>query len=149
MSRNIDLKSEAEMFEDYIVMLVDDIDGSLSALHQAIKYSLAIAYDSYRKRYLHDLFDKAQSERFPYRPHIALGRLQTKHLMNFMAGSEENKKKTMDTIKKRIREEVFPVTKSMLLDANKPLSIDSFYLIGHDPRTFLKRYPLISTAQKT
>lgn len=149
ISRNITLGSQFDFFggkKEAVVILINDEIKSLFSLNGDIKEFVSNANDQYRTINNEDLFNKKQSEHFPYLPHIEIGRLQIDSLKKFIGVDPHEQEKIIDSIKQRIKGEVFPFLDSLLTSKHRKLNITAFcglisYIRGVG-RSCLKQYEL-------
>jgi hypothetical protein len=127
---------------EYIILSIEDAEDSLLRLNSDIKQWLTRANKDYSKIQGHDLFNQEESEKHTYIPHIALGRLQIKHLLNFMDGTDEKKEALIESIRIRIRREVFPIIESLFQTVTTHLKPEFFCVYDSSFKECLRKYPL-------
>jgi hypothetical protein len=129
--KGVHLTSEAAFFgdrQDELVLKVTDQKHALQQLHNDIKNTCNKACYEYKHHQNKDLYNVLQSERFPYVPHIAIGRLQLEYLSKTARRSGKNADFVIQNIKKRIEREVFPKIAALIKQGDTELLIHRFTL---------------------
>lgn len=126
---------------DELVIKINDPSQALRNVHNDIKETCRVAAAEFKQKYNTNLYDVAKSERFPYVPHSALGRISINALSNYSQKPEEGFV-IFQKIKKRIEDEVFPTIKTLLSPEEKVLAIDSFCVFSFRSREVIKKFLL-------
>lgn len=93
--------------EDELVLLIDDRKKELKDINTKIKDKLNKLNDQYEKEKKTALYNVKESEKFPYLPHMGLGRISLRLITeNIKDKSEEEKEKEIATIINKIKEEI-------------------------------------------
>ena len=124
--------------KDELVMLLDDPHQELTALHKDIKQFAHKAQMQYQAKYSQDLYDVIKSERYPFKPHISLGRLQGDSIKKMVCGAD-NADQVLQRIKERIHNEVMPTAIAPL---DKRLQPTYFVIFNETKKQVSKTYPL-------
>lgn len=120
---------------DEIVILIDDAEKSLSSLHNTVKAAAHTANNAYKSITNNDLFDIQKGERFPYVPHIALGRIDFGDLETKNSGMVES-------IKTRIEQDIFPLIDSWLASKEVRVHFNNLCLYDLAQKQCIKTYDL-------
>lgn len=144
------LKPQADFFgdiEDHVVIHIHDPKQELTVFNAAIKDVLHRTNDSYMRDQNHVLYDLKKSEQFSYIPHIDLGRIQIKWLKKFI-NNPAIEDKIVETIKQRIKTEIFPLIESLVAKQDKKIEAHNLCVFDVLNRKCLKMYPLSSEQKK-
>lgn len=140
--KNVAATTNAQFFgnqQDELVMIIDDPDGELSTLNQKIKAMAHQLHDVHKKENKYDFYNIAKSERYPFKPHMGIGRMRTQSIKNNIKNASET-----NTIFERIRTEIKKVTREILQKAfsNKhlPLSFNKFTILDLQKQIYIKEW---------
>ena len=109
--RRVSMAPEFDFFGEYkpglfghieLVMMIDDPAAELSAMNHKLKASSHQANAEYCRVYGIDLYDIAKSERFPYKPHLALGALRVNYI-KYLVNDSARESKIIEEIKQKIK----------------------------------------------
>jgi len=125
--------------KDELVIMIDDPQQKLSALNTTIKTAAHIADNVYKSVHSQSLYDISKSERYPYFPHIGLGRIRSTSI--------KEKSKTgvsFEKIQERILSDVKRVIGTLFADKNLSLQFKTIAVWDLQKRTVLKEYSVQS-----
>jgi len=122
---------------DELVIMVNDPAGELSRLNSAIKGSMHQCNASHGGA----LYNEAQSERFPYHPHIGLGRIRTASITDRIKDASQTKS-IFDRIRERILAESKRVSRALLNTTNASILFEKVAIFDQQSRSCVREYPL-------
>ncbi len=125
--------------QDELVIMVDDINGTLAALNQKIKQSMHKLNEVYRKQHDQNLYNVAQSERFPFMPHMGLGRIRSQSIKNHIKDNSEIKD-TFGRIKSRILLLTRQKVESLFSKGSLPISFEKIGLLDLKKQSYAKEW---------
>jgi len=141
------VSSNVEFFgdqKDELVMLIDDPDGELTRMHYEVKRMVYQADGEYKKTHDRDLYDRAHSERFPFLPHISLGRIRT-HSITLTIKDESLVHDTFERIKEKIKNAAQEIIKKTFTLANQKYSFNKIGIFDPTKRMYIKEWVKSST----
>ena len=104
--------------KDELVMLVSgDPKEEFLKLNTTIKEVISEAHKQYKGKQHASLYDVTKSEKFPYLPHIGLGRIRTNSIRQHIKDTT-HVATTFEQIRQRIIKEVLSVAEKMLILRN-------------------------------
>jgi len=104
ISHGIEASAEAHFFgdqQDELIIMIKDTDGALSDAHQKLMLAMHTADQRYHDEHNQHLYNREQSERFPFSPHMGLGRIRLQSIKNHIPNDSQTQV-VLDRIKKRI-----------------------------------------------
>lgn len=124
--------------KDELVLLIDDATGQLAGAHEAIKHMMHVASNEYQKVHSELLYDIAKSERYPFKPHMGIGRLRIQSIKQRLDGKED-----VDVIIERIKEKILlavqQVVKELCLH-NREIIFTNIMVLDLSKRAYLGEY---------
>jgi len=125
--------------QDELVIMIDDISGNLAVLNQEIKQSMHTLNEVYYTQHDQDFYNISQSERFPFVPHMGLGRIRSQSIKNHMKDSSQ-----AEDIFERIKTRIIQLTREKLeiLFGRETLSIsfEKMGLLDLKKRSYIKEW---------
>lgn len=125
--------------QDELVILMDDHSGELSHLNLTLKATLQNANNVYKHSNTRNLYNVAKSERFPFVPHIGLGRIRSNSIKQNIKDASLIQK-TFDRIKERILDEIKPIIQAALTAENKKITFNGFCVFDLEKKECIKEY---------
>jgi hypothetical protein len=123
---------------DELVIMIDDPHAAVSALHTAFKSAFHNADDEYRSTHTYGFYDVVKSERYPYVPHVGLGRIRSASI------KEHNKSGVrLEKIQERIKRDVTAVIGRLFARQNTKLVFDSIVVFNPQKREVYKEIRLV------
>ncbi len=123
---------------DELVIMIDDPRAALLALHTAFKSAFHNADDEYRSTHTYGFYDVVKSERYPYVPHVGLGRIRSTSI------KEHNKSGVrLEKIQERIKRDVTAVIDRLFATRNTKLVFDSMVVFNPQKREVYKEIRLV------
>ena len=140
--KHIAATSEVEFFgdqKDELVMMINDSDKELFELNRSIKTITHQANDKYIKKHYRALYNIEKSERFPFLPHMGLGRIRTQSIKNNIKDKSQT-----EFIFDRIRDSVKTITHNILekafLKKNLSLPFSNFAILDLKKQIYIKEW---------
>lgn len=128
--------------QDELVVMINDCSKELLHLNQEIKKIAHEANTEYKRAYNDDLFDKVHSEKFPFLPHMGLGRIRLHSIKQHIKDESQ-----MSTIVDRIRQRIISITlkivHELMADQNIKLSFNTISVFDFQKRAYIKEYHFI------
>ena len=115
--------------KDELVMLVSDPKEELLKLNTTIKEVIHEAHKQYKGKQHASLYDVTKSEKFPYLPHIGLGRIRTNSIRQHIKDTT-HVATTFEQIRQRIIKEVLSVAEKMLSTETAKLHFDKIRFVN-------------------
>lgn len=123
--------------KDELVIMIDDPQQKLSTINSTLKTTLHIANDVYKSTHAQNLYDITKSERYPYIPHIGLGRIRSTSI------KEKNKTGvSLEKVQQRVLRDVQEIIDTIFQDRNRTLIFNTIAVFDLQKRTVLKEYTL-------
>lgn len=119
--------------------MADDFGKELTFFNHEIKELMHHANNEYKCNHQVDLYDIAKSERFPFLPHIGLGRIRSMSIKQHIKDSSQVDK-ILEQIKQRIKKEALKIVKISLTTDNQKISFNRIGLFDLQKRDFIKEY---------
>lgn len=137
------LTSEINFFgeQDELVVMVQDEISALSNLNRAIKEVLHKASATYKAATQTELYNIAKSERFPYAPHIGLGRLRTMSITKHIKDATQVAA-TFERIRSRIKAAVADAMRTHLAKQSPSLAFNKLQVMDFARREYIKEIVL-------
>ncbi|MDP3889252.1 MAG: hypothetical protein Q8Q25_01760 [bacterium] len=141
-AKNVSIKPEVDFFgegHDELVVLINDPDGELSKLNKEIKGTAHQAHDDYKKIHHRDLYDIAKSERYPFLPHMGLGRIRSNSIKQHIK-DKSLVNDTFERIKQRIKKAAQEVVKESIAASSSKLSFNKIGVLDLAKQTYIKEW---------
>jgi hypothetical protein len=126
---------------DELVVMINDVDGTLAHLHQELKESMNRANSDYKMVRKASLYDIKKSERHAYTPHMGIGRLRSASIKQKMKDPS-----SFEIVFKRIQERtikaVTDIVQATLLEQSPTINFVSVCIFDLETRQCLEKYPL-------
>lgn len=126
---------------DELVMIIDDPEHELSGLNGSLKAMMAMLQKQYVEKYNEDLYNTASSEKYPFSPHIGIGRLRIGSIMQEL-NDDEHARDKRDWIKAQIIKEVTSLVDTLLNKGNNKLTFGLITILDVKEQTYLNEYSL-------
>lgn len=124
---------------DELVIMIGDPEGQLAALNHRITNLMHNLDNTYKQSHNIDLYDVIKSERFPFLPHISLGKIRLMAIGNHIKKASQVHK-TLIHIKERIKKEAEKIIPTMLTADNQNISSNKIGLFDLKKQNMLKEY---------
>lgn len=122
-----------------LVIMIGDRDGQLVALNHNITNLMHNLNNTYKKNHNADLYDIIKSERFPFLPHVSLGKIRLIAIGNHIKKASQIHK-TLARIKERIKKEAVNIIHPMLTANNQNISSKTMGLFDLKKQSMIKEY---------
>jgi hypothetical protein len=122
---------------DELVIMIDDPDEELSKLNQKLKESLHQMNDGYKQVHHHDAYDISKSERFPFVPHIGLGRIRVHSIKQHIKDTQQIDE-ILGRLKQRIKKETSHLVKKLLTIENRTIYFDGVCIFDLEKRAVVR-----------
>lgn len=146
---NISLGIQMEFFagpfgeKDELVIMINDSEGQLLQCNEIIKEAVHKAHEEYKQLHHDDLYDIAKSERYPFVPHIGLGRIRSNSIREQVKDASQFAQ-VFERIQVRIKKtSVYLLEKSLTLE-NQRLFFNTICVLDMQKRVCVKSYDLQS-----
>ncbi len=125
--------------QDELVIMIDDPERELSELNQQIKAMAHQLNDAYHKQHGHNLYNIEKSERFPFTPHMGLGRIRLQSIKNNIKNASQTND-ILERIKTEIKKVASKVLEKLLSQESSQLSFNKFSVLDLQKRTYIKEW---------
>jgi len=123
--------------KDELVIMINDPQQRLTALNNIMKTTARSADDMYKQTCKQSLYDVNKSERYPYLPHMGLGRIRSTSI------KEKNKTGvSFEKLQQRVLRDVQEAINSLFADKNLALHFKTMIVFDLQKRATIKDYPL-------
>lgn len=127
--------------DDELVIKIDDPTKGLLNLNHQVKTIVNQANEQYRQIHAQDLYNISKSERFPYIPHIGLGRVRSNFIKESMKDPSQ-----FNTVFARIQNKIIQAVSQTVLallnQQNKNIQFNTLCLFDLSKRVCLKEVKL-------
>lgn len=128
-------------WNDELVIMIDDVDKQLMGLNVLVKALMHSANEAYSKIHGGPLFDIAKSERFPFVPHIGLGRLRSNSIKQ-QVKDQSRADEVLERIKSRVRDATLKLLAEIVSQNDKTITCGKLVLFSLTKRAMLKEFLL-------
>lgn len=128
-------------YNDELVIMIADSNHELSQHNAMIKKTAHEANEQYKQIHNHNLYNIEKSERYPYHPHIGLGRLRSDSIKTQLKDPKQFPV-IFERIQSRVKKITMECINTVLTQDNKKLMIDRIGILDLNKRTYIKEYVL-------
>lgn len=128
--------------KDELVIMVDDSKKELSVLNQKIKTIMHQLNDEYQHKHNTNMYDISHSERFPYTPHLGIGRIRTTSIKQQIKNPIDIEK-IYNRITQRIIDESTQIIQKIWNAKETKITFTSVGIFSPETRSYIKEYSLI------
>lgn len=149
---SVSLGSAVEFFygpfgeKDELVIMINDPHKELLHYNEIIKEAAHTANKQYKQLHNHSLYDVTKSERYPYLPHIGLGRIRSNSIKNNLKDPSQFTI-IFERIQSRIKDAALESIEAVLNNNNNTLTCDTIGILDLNKHAYIKEYTL-NTQQK-
>lgn len=139
--KNVTLMPQLNFYgdqQDELVLMINDPSKELSLLNYQIKTAM---HQMSKDAHTIDLYNISKSEKFPYAPHIGLGRIRSTSIKQHIKDPTQVGK-IYTKLTQRIINESFPIIKE-LLHNNASVSFNALCIFEVPSRTCVVEYPIV------
>ena len=143
--QSVSITPDAQFFGDHqdeLVVLINDPAKELLRYNNTIASASHAAHDAYKKQHNSDLYAIAKSERYPYLPHMGLGRLRIQAIKNLLK-NDVDAPAIIERIKKRIEKEVSALLAQIVNDKNNTLYFKTISIAALPERAYIESFDIV------